>query len=313
MALTKQIKVELLNQKQTQSDSLIYDCTVAIRFSMQLQTDNGSVPILTGDYDLPEVANRIENILNKLFVESDRMLFHKVPKFRRRYILKMSNVMYALTKLKLIDSDKNLIQGLPTELVTAPLKSCPNIIRNIFLVRGTASLTKQACSVDFSVPNFYVGLGLVGILKRLDVDSKVRQVRDSYKVSIRSAASCVKLLNTIGALGAAELFEEQLRVNSLNQDVNRITNFDAANLQRAANAAAQTTQKVKRAYEILNDDVPQHLREAGDLRISNPGLSLDELCSQSSFRITKHALSGRLRRLFEIANARAAELGIEGV
>ena len=50
---------------------------------------------------------------------------------------------------------------------------------------------------------------------------------------------------------------------------NRLANFDDANLRRSARAAVAAGARVERALEILADEVPDHLREAGDLRLEH--------------------------------------------
>ena len=48
---------------------------------------------------------------------------------------------------------------------------------------------------------------------------------------------------------------------------NRLANFDDANLRRSARAAVAAGARVQRALEILGDDIPDHLRVAGELRL----------------------------------------------
>jgi cell division protein WhiA len=67
---------------------------------------------------------------------------------------------------------------------------------------------------------------------------------------------------------------------------------------------------VARALEILGDDVPDHLRAAGLLRIENKQASLEELGQMHEPPLTKDAVAGRIRRLLATADKRAAELGI---
>jgi len=67
---------------------------------------------------------------------------------------------------------------------------------------------------------------------------------------------------------------------------------------------------VARALEILGDDVPQHLREAGRLRAEHTQASLEELGQLAEPPMTKDAVAGRIRRLLQTADKRAADLGI---
>ena len=62
--------------------------------------------------------------------------------------------------------------------------------------------------------------------------------------------------------------------------------------------------------EILGDDVPEHLAEAGNLRVKYRQASLEELGRLGDPQMTKDAVAGRIRRLLSMADKRAEELGI---
>jgi DNA-binding protein WhiA len=64
--------------------------------------------------------------------------------------------------------------------------------------------------------------------------------------------------------------------------------------------------------EILSDDMPEHLRYAGELRLSFREASLDELGHHAEPPMTKDAVAGRIRRLLAMADKRAADQGIPG-
>jgi DNA-binding protein WhiA len=91
---------------------------------------------------------------------------------------------------------------------------------------------------------------------------------------------------------------------------NRLANFDDANLRRSARAAVAAGARVHRALEILGDDLPDHLAEAGRLRLEHKQASLEELGQLADPPMTKDAVAGRIRRLLALADKRAADLGI---
>lgn len=91
---------------------------------------------------------------------------------------------------------------------------------------------------------------------------------------------------------------------------NRLANFDDANLRRSAQAAVAAGARVERAFEILGDEVPDHLIQAGKLRLEHKQASLEELGTLSEPPLTKDAVAGRIRRLLAMADKKAYELGI---
>jgi DNA-binding protein WhiA len=66
----------------------------------------------------------------------------------------------------------------------------------------------------------------------------------------------------------AQAWEEMRQRREVRAGVNRLVNFDDANLRRSAQAAVAACARVERALEILGEEVPDHLREAGELRLT---------------------------------------------
>ena len=93
---------------------------------------------------------------------------------------------------------------------------------------------------------------------------------------------------------------------------NRLANFDDANLRRSARAAVAAGARVERAMEILGEEIPEHLRAAGHLRLKHKQASLEELGQLADPPMTKDAVAGRIRRLLAMADKRAGDLGIPG-
>ena len=80
--------------------------------------------------------------------------------------------------------------------------------------------------------------------------------------------------------------------------------------QVAELTAERNALRVERALEILADEVPDHLKLAGDLRVKHKQASLEELGQLHEPPLTKDAIAGRIRRLLAMADKRAEDLGI---
>jgi len=119
-------------------------------------------------------------------------------------------------------------------------------------------------------------------------------------------------LRRMGATETVRAWEELRQRREVRATANRLVNFDDANLRRSAQAAVAACARVERALELLDDDIPEHLRYAGDLRLRFRDASLDELGRQADPPMTKDAVAGRIRRLLAMADRRAMELGVPG-
>jgi len=129
-------------------------------------------------------------------------------------------------------------------------------------------------------------------------------------VVIRDGDAIAALLTRMGAHDSVLIWEDRRMRREVRASANRLANFDDANLRRSARAAVAAGARVERALEILGDDVPDHLKAAGVLRIENKQASLEELGQLHNPQLTKDAVAGRIRRLLATADKRATELGI---
>ena len=155
-------------------------------------------------------------------------------------------------------------------------------------------------------------MALVGAAGRLHVSAKAREVRGVHRVVIRDGEAISAMLVHMGATASVTVWEEMRQRREVRATANRLVNFDDANLRRSAQAAVAACSRVERALEILDGDVPEHLRYAGDLRLRFRDSSLDELGHHADPPMTKDAVAGRIRRLLAMADKKAFDLGIPG-
>ena len=127
---------------------------------------------------------------------------------------------------------------------------------------------------------------------------------------IRDGEAIGALLTRLGAHESLLAWEERRMRREVRATANRLANFDDANLRRSARAAVAAGARAQRALEILGDDVPDHLKMAGNLRVEHRQASLEELGQLHEPALTKDAIAGRIRRLLAMADKRAEELGI---
>src|SRR5919202_1677720 len=130
------------------------------------------------------------------------------------------------------------------------------------------------------------------------------------RVVVRDGDAIAALLTHLGAHDSLMAWEERRMRREVRASANRLANFDDANLRRSARAAVAAGARVERALEILGEDVPEHLRVAGNLRVEHQQASLEELGQLHTPQLTKDAVAGRIRRLLATADKRAVELGI---
>jgi DNA-binding protein WhiA len=118
----------------------------------------------------------------------------------------------------------------------------------------------------------------------------------------KGAEAIADVLAAAGAGDAVLVFEERAVLGATLSRANRLANADHANLVRATHAAHRQAQAA-RALESDGrlDMLSPRLREAAELRLRHPSLSLRELAGKCRPPVTKAALHRRLAKVVELA------------
>jgi DNA-binding protein WhiA len=150
--------------------------------------------------------------------------------------------------------------------------------------------------------------GLAGAEFLADLARRERlslRVRDRGRHAVAYAKGAEAIADVLAAAGANDavlLFEERVVVGATRARANRLANADHANLVRTTRAAHRQAQAVNRLVaEGRLEALPPRLREAADLRVRHPSLSLRELAAKCRPPVTKAALHKRLARLVQLS------------
>jgi DNA-binding protein WhiA len=210
----------------------------------------------------------------------------------------------------LLDGQGRPVRGLSPQVVSGALCDAEAAWRGAFLAHGSLTEPGRSSALEVTAPGPEAALALVGAARRLGVTAKSREVRGVDRVVIRDGDAIGALLVRLGAHESVLAWEERRLRREVRATANRLANFDDANLRRSARAAVAAGARVQRALEILGDDVPEHLAEAGRLRVEHGQASLEELGALADPPLTKDAIAGRIRRLLAMADKLAEEQGI---
>ncbi|MEN9990240.1 MAG: hypothetical protein RL508_1219 [Actinomycetota bacterium] len=312
MALTAEVKDELARIGVTKSNVRVAELSAILRFAGGLHLVGGKIAIEV-ELDTAQLARRVKKELSELFGIDSELSIISPSGIRRasRYqlrVLQQADVLARQTGL--IDPKGRPVRGLPAHLVSGSIAEAQAVWRGAFLARGSLTDPGRSASLEITAPGNEAAMALVGVARRLGVVAKAREVRDLFRVVIREGEAIAAMLTQMGAHTQVLKWEELRLRREVRATANRLANFDDANLRRSAQAAVAAGARVARALEILGDDVPEHLRYAGALRLEHKQASLDELGHLADPPMTKDAVAGRIRRLLAMADKKAEDLGI---
>jgi DNA-binding protein WhiA len=125
----------------------------------------------------------------------------------------------------------------------------------------------------------------------------------SYVVYLKGSERVADLLTFIGAGSAAMDLMQTKMLKEVRNNVNRKTNFETANLDKTALAAAAQMVAIEK---ILNTPrgiqiLPEELQELAMLRYRNPEKSLRELGEALSEPLSRSGINHRLQRIVDFA------------
>ncbi|WP_368496091.1 DNA-binding protein WhiA [Herbiconiux sp. A18JL235] len=314
MALTADVKAELAKVVVSKTTVRAAELATILRFAGGLHIISSRIAI-EAELDTPDIVKRVLRDLAELYgVKGDvSMIAASGSRREGSYLVRVLDGGETLARQTgLLDARRRPIRGLPNRLTTGTRDDLAAVWRGAFLAAGSLTDPGRSAALEVVCPGNEAAMALVGAASRLGIATKAREVRGVHRVVIRDGEAIAAMLAVMGAAATVSTWEEMRQRREVRATANRLVNFDDANLRRSAQAAVAACARVERAMEILGDDIPDHLKYAGELRLAHRDSSLDELGHHADPPMTKDAIAGRIRRLLAMADKQASDLGIPG-
>ena len=314
MAMTAAVKDELSRLAVTKGCCRKAEVASLLRFAGGLHLVAGRV-VVEADLDAGSTARRLRKEVAELYGHASDVHVVAPGGLRKgnRWVVRISKDGEGLARQSgLLDGHGRPVRGLPPSVVSGAICDAAAAWRGAFLAHGSLTEPGRSSSLEITCPGPEAALALIGAARRLGVQAKAREVRGIDRVVVRDGDAIAVLLTRLGAHEALISWEDRRMRREVRATANRLANFDDANLRRSARAAVAAGARVERALEILGQDAPDHLLEAGRLRIEHANASLEELGALGAPPLTKDAIAGRIRRLLAMADKHAQDNGIPG-
>jgi DNA-binding protein WhiA len=312
--LTADVKAELIALRDPRPTARAAELTALLRFSGGLHSIANRVAV-EAELDSEALARRTARDLMELYGVRPELVQVQgsSPNAPSLYAVRVIEGGETLARQTgLLDQRRRAVRGLPNRVTTGSRQDLSGVWRGAFLAAGALSDPGRSAALEITCPSGEAAMALVGAAHRIGIAAKAREVRGVPRVVVRETDAIRIALQAMGAARTAAHWDELRERREVRAGVNRLVNFDDANLRRSAQAAVAACARVERAMEILGDEIPDHLREAGELRLAHRDASLDELGHHASPPLTKDAVAGRIRRLLAMADKKAAAEGIAG-
>lgn len=311
-SLTDQVKDELTEVSVPRQSARAAEISAILRFAGEL-TISGEQMAYEVELDNQRIADRLVDGLDELFgvKVGTHVVGPATSQKKSRVQLRIATGAKELTRrLGLITRSGHPVVGLPPQVISGSIADNEAAWRGAFLAQGALTEPGRSSTLEVLCPCQEAALALVGCARRLGIAAKTKETRGADRVVVRDGDAIGALLTRMGAQETRLTWEKKRVKREAHDTSKRLDNFDDANLRRSARAAVTAAARVERAMEILGDDVPEHLADAGRLRVQHREASLEELGRLADPPMTKDAVAGRIRRLLSMADKRAEELQI---
>jgi DNA-binding transcriptional regulator WhiA len=190
------------------------------------------------------------------------------------------------------------------EMPPKPTLKCDRLmeIRAAFLACGSLAAGAHGYHLEFVLPQHALSDRLIWMLRSTGCAPKHTTRKRRDVLYYKDSEAIVDVLTIIGAFGAVLHLEDVRALRETKNRIHRLVNTEAANLERAAAAAAaarRTIEFVESAYGLSQLSPP--LREIAELRLAYPDESLAELGTRCNPPIAKPTVSSRLSAIGRLA------------
>ena len=175
-------------------------------------------------------------------------------------------------------------------------------LRGAFLAGGSITEPSKRYHLELVTSHAQASRELAALLT--DMGRQPRQTaRSGCQVTyFKSSGQIEELLTVMGAPRSALELKNTRAEKQLRNGVNRRVNCEAANLDKAVDAAQEQLLAIRRLYELDRvEGLSAQLKETIILRETYPELTLSQLAEEFDPPITKSGLNHRLRKLVELS------------
>lgn len=296
MSFAGEVRAELCRDKIDRRCCAIAECYGVLLFCRTFSPSE--IRILTANEDF---AKRLPRLFKKAFGIS----FDIMPDENKTG--KFSFLLNDEEKLGIIfntfDLDRKSVVSNHINFSVIENDCCrTSFVRGAFLAGGTVTDPEKRYHLELSTRHKSVAGEMFSILLDLGFSPKESERSGASLLYFKQADTIADFITAIGAPVTAMRILTSKVEKEMRNTVTRQINCDSANADKTVAAAQDQIAAIKRyaaAYGL--DSLPEQLKDAAYLRITNPEVSLSDLSRLSSPHVTKSCLSHRLKKIITMA------------
>ncbi len=171
-----------------------------------------------------------------------------------------------------------------------------------FLGAGSITNPEKGYHLELIAGNEEYAKDLFKILKYFNIEAKIANRKDDYFVYLKEGESIADFLSLIGAFQGMFKFEDIRVFKEIKNNVNRVMNFESANMDKTIEASIRHVEDIEKIIELKGlDYLNDSLRQIAIARLEFPEDSLKQLGERLNPPVGKSGVNHRLKKIHEIA------------
>ena len=156
-------------------------------------------------------------------------------------------------------------------------------LRGMFISKGSINDPRKNCyHLEITCKNFEQATLVKYIFNINEIDAKIRERKNQYVVYIKKSEDISNTLALIGAASGVFYFEDSRIIRDINNQANRQTNCDIANVIKSTDAANKQLQAIEYIKEHGQyNKMPARLQTMATMREDYPEATLKDLSDYS--------------------------------
>ena len=208
-------------------------------------------------------------------------------------------MLYASGMLSSTVNGISMGSGMDWKLLDTPGKKRA-FLRGAFLGSGSISDPSRSYHMEIVCRTERLAQGIMDLLSEFGLNANRFERKASQVVYIKDGDMICGFLALLGASEAALRIEDARMLKNARNDAIRITNYETANMQKTAKAAAAQIINIELiAARIGIKALPQPLFEVAEARLNNPEATLSQLAQMLG--LGKSCVNSRLKKISDIA------------
>ena len=292
MSFSSEVKAELCAARTDRKC-----CAVAESYGVLLYCNCFSpkeIRIITASEDF---ASRLPKLFRKAFGLSFDILPSSESAGKKSFVINDREKIAAVYEAFGVNAGETLTHHVNLAVLE---ENCCRVsfVRGAFLAGGSVTDPEKRFHFELSTSHRSVARETAALLLELGFESRESARNGSSLLYFKQADVISDLLTTLGAQVSSMSVLTAKVDKEMRNTITRQINCDSANADKTVAAAQEQIAAIRRiAKEYGLDSLPEPLKDAALLRVTNPEVSLSDLAKLSFPPVSKSCLSHRLKKL----------------